>query len=291
VTVVNKNYLYLPDSASGVHVISIADPAYPIEVGFLNTPTGVGRIVVAGRYAYMTDGGELLVVSVADPANPAIVATFDPSDTMMSSVAVSGDYAYVLDYDHGLIVVSVADPLHPVEVGRCDLAYTYVVAVSGSYVWAGGLDGSSVISVADPAHPVKVGSFGVAQVTDVAMDGDIAYEAASGWLFAVSIADPANPLEIGHYKAAFTAFGVALSHGYVYSAGASGLLVVQYYGSGVEENPKPNTTSHRLAATVIRNLPAGAALFDAMGRKVTGPRAGVYFLQGEGETRKVVVQR
>jgi hypothetical protein len=298
-TIVKKGYVYLPDSISGVHVISIADPAHPVEVGFLYRPTAVGRIAVAGQYAYMVDTPELLIVSIADPANPVLVASCTTSATVMGGVAVSGNYAYVIDFYQGLKVISIADPLHPVEIGHCDLTNAYTVAVSGSYVWAGGLDGSSVISVVDPAHPTVVGFHGAAQVTDVTMDGDIVYEAASGWLNAVSIADPANPLDVGYYHAAFTACGVAFAGGYVYSAGANGLLVVQHYESGVEESFSPQITSRKLLPTVIRALPRGSVAFDAMGRRVVSPRSGVYFVreaqaqaQAQAQaTRKVVLQR
>ena len=51
-------------------------------------------------------------------------------------------------------------------------------------------------------------------------------------------------------------------------------------------------------ATVLRSLPAGAVAFDAMGRRVTNPRAGIYFVfepQASSHkpqaVRKVVVQR
>ena len=307
VAIIDTDYVYLPDSASGVHVISIdsiVDSAQTVEVGFLNTPSGVSRIAVAGQYAYMAAGAELLVVSVADPANPAIVASCDTSDSAVSNVAVSGDYAYVMDYYQGLKVISISDPLHPVEVGHCDLTGAYSVAVSDSYVCAGGLaelTELSVISVADPVHPTEVGSLGIpGNVNSVTMDGDIAYVAVDMFgLKAVSIADPTHPLEVGHYGGFVqSGYCVVLADGYSFLAdGGVGLLILQYYQSGVQESPKPQASTHKLAATVIRGLPQGAVAFDAMGRRVVNPRSGVYFVreaQAKAQaqaTRKVVVQR
>jgi hypothetical protein len=302
--IISGSYVYLPDTGSGVHVISIADPAHPVEVGFLNTPSGIGGIVVSGQYAYMAGGTELLVVSVADPANPAIVATCDTSGTAVSNVAVNGDYAYVIDYNQGLEVISVADPLHPVEVGHCDLTGASCVAVSGSYVCAAGQFGLglSVISVADPANPVKVGSCDMppGSVNDLDMDGDMAYVGVGACgLWAVSIADPAHPLEVGHYRENGQANGVTLDDGYIFVAdGSTGLLILQYYQSGVEESFGPQAPSRRLLPTVSRSLPPGAVVFDAMGRRVLDPKPGVYFVRDEGRgagdvgrVRKVVVQR
>jgi hypothetical protein len=49
-------------------------------------------------------------------------------------------------------------------------------------------------------------------------------------------------------------------------------------GSGVEEGLKPQASSHKLQATVVRGVPAGAVVFDAMGRRVLNPKPGVYFV-------------
>jgi YVTN family beta-propeller protein len=48
---------------------------------------------------------------------------------------------------------------------------------------------------------------------------------------------------------------------------------------GVEESPKPQASGYKPAATVMRGLPAGAVAFDVMGRRVTNPGPGVYFVR------------
>jgi hypothetical protein len=85
----------------------------------------------------------------------------------------------------------------------------------------------------------------------------------------------------------------------VYSTQDSGLWCARGTDVvGVDESPKPQAASHKLAATVMRRLPPGAVAFDAMGRRVMDPKPGVYFVRGEGRgtgdgatTRKVVLQR
>ena len=52
-------------------------------------------------------------------------------------------------------------------------------------------------------------------------------------------------------------------------------------GGGVEEHPGPQVAGRRLQPTFIGRLPAGAAAFDAMGRRVLNPRPGIYFLRPE----------
>ena len=64
---------------------------------------------------------------------------------------------------------------------------------------------------------------------------------------------------------------------------------------GIEEG-LPQASGHELPPTVLRRLPPGAVVFDAMGRRVTNPKAGIYFLRSAagGEplvTRKVIIQK
>jgi YVTN family beta-propeller protein len=65
---------------------------------------------------------------------------------------------------------------------------------------------------------------------------------------------------------------------YVANFGSSTISVIRDSMTGIEESPKPQASSHKPAATVVRSLPAGAVAFDAMGRRVVEPRPGVYFV-------------
>jgi hypothetical protein len=72
----------------------------------------------------------------------------------------------------------------------------------------------------------------------------------------------------------------------------------EFTGGAVEEGLAPQAAGRKAMATVVRRLPAGAVAFDAMGRRVVGAKAGVYFVRGEGRgtgdagrMRKVVVQQ
>ncbi len=302
VTIINDDYVYLSDAGPGLlHVISIADPAHPVEVGSLSTPGYPGDIAVAGQYAYVANGEAVLVVSVADPANPVVVASSDSLGAAVSGVAASGDYVYAIDYDQGLQVISVVDPLHPVAVGHCDVTSAWGVAVSGSIVCTVGDDGLNVISVADPANPTKVGCIGtgLGSFYDLCIDGSMVYVAASTMgLRVISVEDPAHPLEVGHYDESGQGNGVTVAGGYIFLGdGSTGLLILQYYGAGVQETMNDERATRDVRPTVIRSLPAGVVAFDAMGRRVLNPRAGICFVreaqaQAQAQAvRKVIVTR
>jgi YVTN family beta-propeller protein len=65
--------------------------------------------------------------------------------------------------------------------------------------------------------------------------------------------------------------------------------------NAVEESPKPQASSHKPLTTVMRQLPAGTEAFDAMGRRVSNPKPGIYFVreaQAQAQAvRKVVITR
>jgi len=58
-----------------------------------------------------------------------------------------------------------------------------------------------------------------------------------------------------------------------------------------EENAEPRSPSRTLAATVMRSLPQGALVFDAMGRRTVNPGSGVYFVQDAVSGRPSSVTR
>ena len=81
-----------------------------------------------------------------------------------------------------------------------------------------------------------------------------------------------------------------------YSETLSG-IILDFDPQGVEDGQQPTASSLQPAATVLRGLPLGAVVFDAMGRRVVGTKPGVYFIRDEGRgvgdlgrTRKVIIQ-
>ena len=216
-------------------------------------------MAVVGDYAYVGDRDSgLLVISVADPANPYEVGRCSTL-AVPTGISVAGSYACVTGAG-GFRVISVSDPTHPSEVGGSGLTSPNALVVNGDKAYVGAeIGGLRVLSIADPTHPVEVGFYGLSKgVPGVAMAG--------GYVCAAN--------------------------------GMEGLQIFQYYESGVEEISTPPVLRGKPAATVIRSLPKGAAAFDAIGRRVVDPRSGILFLRDEGRgagsagrTRKVVLQR
>jgi hypothetical protein len=235
---VRDSYAFVADFDSGLRVISVADPAHPIEVGHTDTPDSAIAVAVSGDHAYVVgmEAG-LRVISLADPTHPTEVGYYDlPGFTI--DVAVNGSYAYVTNMDSGLYVFSISDPAHPTVIGHLQMPGTaFRVAPYGHFVYVTSLfNGLRVISVADPASPYEVGHNDSVGFGGVAVAGGHAYVGRnSAGLFVVSLADSAHPVEVGWCNTHEPIGSVAVDD-YAYTVGGSWLDVFS-----VSDPAHPNT--------------------------------------------------
>ena len=98
------------------------------------------------------------------------------------SVAVAGDYAYVISRfrDAILWVVDISDPARPVEVSAAELLPHGAedIVVVDNYAYINASDGLKIVDVSYPAAPVETGVYvddaGLIW-SDLAAAGDYAY--------------------------------------------------------------------------------------------------------------------
>jgi YVTN family beta-propeller protein len=113
--------------------------------------------------------------------------------------------------------------------------------------------------------------------------------------------DVLRTIAVGRGPCAFT-WNPAENRVYVANWDASSISVLRDSMSGVVDSPRPRAPSRKLEPTVLSGFAVQSleskVVFDAMGRKATCARAGVYFVRDEGQgaggvgrVRKVVVQR
>ena len=144
---------------------------------------------------------------------------------------MSGNYAYVADFEAGLQVIDVRNPANCVRVGGYNTReLSFGVAVAGNYAYvaddAGGLE---VIDVRNPTNCVRVGGYATRYAAEsVAVSGNYAYmtEGTSG-LQVIDVSDPTNCVRVGGYDTRGYAWGVAVVAGRIYvTEEQSGLLVL-----------------------------------------------------------------
>jgi hypothetical protein len=146
-------------------------------------------------------------------------------------VAVSGNYAYVADYDAGLQVIDVSNPGNCVRVGGYDTSGNAIgVVVSGNYAYvADGLSGLVVIDVRNPANCVRVGGYNTSGLAvGVVVTKNYAYVADdNAGLQVIDVSNPTNCVRVSGYDTRGLAWGLAVVADRVYVAdGQAGLLVL-----------------------------------------------------------------
>lgn len=161
------------DSFAVVNVSNPASPSIVARIHSMPLPPpweGTGAlehataVAISGSYAYVTAfyADRLTVISIANPLSPKIVATIKDATNLNYpvDVAVSGEYAYVVDQisPGRLTVVNVSNPENPRVVtsfANPALNGAYRIRVRGdfAYVSAASADDVAVLDISNPLSP------------------------------------------------------------------------------------------------------------------------------------------
>ena len=159
---VSGGHAFVAGGMGGLQVVDVGDPSAPELVGSLPLRGIAGRIVVVGHLGYVIDTidfGGLVVVELADPRHPTVLARSEEFPGVAYDLAVSGSKAYVAVYGRGLVIVDVTEPRRPVLIGEAKTpSFATGVGVGGEYAYVLDGRGLQVIDVADPARPFLLGS-------------------------------------------------------------------------------------------------------------------------------------
>jgi hypothetical protein len=174
-------------------------------------------VEVIGKYVYLSQGQNLVVLDITDANNPSEVGrVITPS--LVSAIDVSGNYAYVADGNSGLTIVNITNPAAPKIMGTYTGTYdtpAYSVVVSGKYAYVtnefpGNLE---IIDVSNPSSPKLVGNYDTSDngnANSVFISGDYAYVAA-GCLIILEVSDPISPQLASTYNNDIYALDVVIS--------------------------------------------------------------------------------
>jgi len=164
---VQGNYAYVT-GGSKITVIDVTDKSNPFPAAYINLNEDVRRLYISGNYL-LTGGNSifLYIYDISDPLHPSLLGTWaDPySDPRrsVSSVAVSGSYAYVVDYHYGMHVIDISNPANPVEVNSVigqNEPNANDIKVFGRYLFLSTrYEGFRVYDISNPANPTLVAVF------------------------------------------------------------------------------------------------------------------------------------
>jgi hypothetical protein len=145
-------------------------------------------------------------------------------------VAISGDYAYVGDFQSGLQVIDISDPANPTIVGSYNTpGDAWGVAIAGDYAYVADDGGLQVIDISDPTSPTFAGSYTTpGSAIDVAISGDYAFvtDYYQG-VQVIDIADPSSPSLAGTYNTPDRAYGIDIAGDLAFVADSfTGLVIL-----------------------------------------------------------------
>lgn len=145
--------------------VDISDPGEGLtQLDSILMPSWVEDMVIVGDYAYLaayTEG--LVIVDITDPDSLQIVGSNDELTvlgenhrTFMTSVAVSGDYAYTHTvHNQKLGIIDISDPANPTVVNTLDVDYAQdtSLAFKDSYLYSLASEVLSTYSIAEANSP------------------------------------------------------------------------------------------------------------------------------------------
>lgn len=225
--VVQGTYAYLTEgNGGGFWVLDITDPSNLWTVAGFEMQEEGWDLALAGDHVVVafqsSDGPGLLVVDVAEPAEPRVLGRVDqPGLQKSAAVAVSANRAYLASGEFSII--DLADPGSPWMYDGTLTAETDArdVAIRGSTAFvAAHSHGLQVLDVSNPDFSHIVGAAATSgNALGLTVSGDLAFVAAEwGGLDVVDVADPTNPRRVGTVDPSGEARGVAVRGDYVYLA-------------------------------------------------------------------------
>ncbi len=213
----------------------------PLErVGYLQLGNGGDVNSVAVNHPYVYAGhpnGELYVVDVGDPSNPAVAHQL----SLRADTLAFHNNLLVVGSDDELTVLDVSNAEQPNQIGSLALgAAVHDIAISGSYAYVGtesdGPNGTlnefRVIDLGNPADPIEIGGIDTGAIDrnsysiySIALDQNHAYVARGAGFdnrnafSVIDISDPTSPALIAELGISAAISGLSVSviedHAYV----------------------------------------------------------------------------
>lgn len=161
--------------------------------------------VASNGMLYTGAGSHLVVADCSGPSPVELGATYGHDHNY--ATAISGDYAYVAAYHHGLEIYDISDPTQPQLVSSLQTSFfesNWNLTISGHYAYVADIQsGLKIIDISNPHAPALVSTFEITNTKGVAVEGNLAYVVVGSWiqetmaLYILDISNPAQPEPLG----------------------------------------------------------------------------------------------
>jgi hypothetical protein len=220
---------YVATYERGVHIVNVASPVSPYEIGTLGTSQTALGIAIAGNTAFVGDySAGLLGYDVTNPSAPVPIASVPGSG---AGVALWGGYLLYSDPGRGVEIFDIDVPASPSLVGVIP-GGACRATVRGSTVFVAALaTGVKIADISNPRAPQILGTYLTSpnQAYGVAVSGNFAYVAdGDGGLLVLDFSIPASPKLAATVPAGDmgTFYDVAISGHFALIACGSGLCII-----------------------------------------------------------------
>ncbi len=200
-------FAYVANGETGLHIFDVTDSSSPHFVGQTSIAPGtnVKRVEVAdtafGKVAYIIDGNDLVIVSVADQTQPLPFGSYS-TGRVAQDVLIDGGIAYVVSgssFDQGrLDIVDISLPLNPslissVNTNGLHQAFntSYELNKVGSTLFiTDPVSGITMYDVTDPMLPVFAGMYNKeSDMMSLTIQDDIGYIRTPGMFMMLDMSE------------------------------------------------------------------------------------------------------
>ena len=187
---------FVADANGRLTILNVSNAVAPSITGSYTAP-GLGmirRLAVAGTRAALTDGKQIQLLSIANPAAPVLIATNVPGGFVFD-LAASTSHLFAACGGAGLRTFDLAG-LNAVGTYRTP-GPAVGVTINGSYAHvAGGANGWQTLDISNPAAPVLVQT-SVGTTFGIAAAGPLVYVIdGQGGAKAVNVSAPLTPVTV-----------------------------------------------------------------------------------------------
>ena len=247
---ISGDYAYVADS-NGVAIVDISNPASPSRIATVSE-NNLDEITINGNHLYVRTSGEgeaIKIYSLSNPEAPVLVGQY-PSTSALKHIALSGNYAYLLEENVGINVLDVSNPASPQPAGTIPSSYSRAVDVKPigdlTYVTLlkNGVVGTlAIFDTSNPAQPVLVNDTGITGTYFLDNAGDYLYLSAIHGMPGVyhratnivDIADRLHPVLVGSYVYNFGPYyDDELAVSGAYTLGCSNVIVPQVHAGALD---------------------------------------------------------
>ena len=147
-----SNHLYVVTTI-GFYIVDLNSGAN-LQIVYKEEPfQGALSLTLENGKAFVAYASRIKIYDITDPANPAVLGTYDVTD--MNELAVT-DTLLCYVYSGNMEILNISEPDSIKLINTVDtLDYVYAVALNYPYAYLADKGGIRVLDISDPAHPVQ----------------------------------------------------------------------------------------------------------------------------------------